>query len=555
MNKQILKTWFIAIFSITVLWSLCNLGFALASKVFETNSIIYNCFIFIGASFSLLLYAGKGDLGVETMRSLDTWAYGVLLILTYIIIYGLVKHTTATEGALIQCFGVVACSVAGWFFLNRKITLYQSCGMLLISIGTIIICLGVPQESKAIVISFTFLFAFLQSARSIAAELHKTHAYAIKRDNGKDKIRVVGYIMFIVSMMFLLFMLLFTSIEFLTGSKIIEFIPPINEFANPANIFIGLIVGALIMGPIRVIEFTSVNKLKSENYLALGTIAPFSTLFWEWLTSPITGLSLKDLTANDFMAGIIVVIGGLMIALSKAKRQVTNDHDEFVIYSLNDMQAVEDSKDVLEKAVTHFNRNIKLASAELSLPESVITTVLAKNNLALKKDILKKVERTYRKDIATKDSLTGLLNRAGLMQKLTRLVHRQKEFVVFYIDLNKFKPINDNHGHHAGDEALQIISSRLVKFNKNCKLVSRVGGDEFTVILENPNKFNLSVVLKELHEEIARFFTLDTVDIVASVTASIGYVRSSDHKKDNIEELIKKADAMMLKFKAVDSER
>ncbi len=91
-------------------------------------------------------------------------------------------------------------------------------------------------------------------------------------------------------------------------------------------------------------------------------------------------------------------------------------------------------------------------------------------------------------DLATKDELTGLSNRRGLMTAFSleneRIARGQSPgAVLVLIDLNKFKEINDTFGHDAGDAALRALSTTLLGFIRTTDHVARLGGDEFVVLL------------------------------------------------------------------------
>jgi diguanylate cyclase (GGDEF)-like protein len=83
------------------------------------------------------------------------------------------------------------------------------------------------------------------------------------------------------------------------------------------------------------------------------------------------------------------------------------------------------------------------------------------------------------------DSLTGLLNRFGLMEALDAKYAVHERFILFYLDLDGFKPINDTFGHHAGDEILAAVAARLCDGVRAGDIVSRLGGDEFVVVAPN----------------------------------------------------------------------
>ena len=83
---------------------------------------------------------------------------------------------------------------------------------------------------------------------------------------------------------------------------------------------------------------------------------------------------------------------------------------------------------------------------------------------------------------ANEDALTGLANRRYLMQRLERLLAQGVPLAVMFIDLDGFKPINDEYGHDVGDEALKIASERMGACIRESDIVSRIGGDEFVIL-------------------------------------------------------------------------
>ena len=90
---------------------------------------------------------------------------------------------------------------------------------------------------------------------------------------------------------------------------------------------------------------------------------------------------------------------------------------------------------------------------------------------------------------ANVDALTGILNRRGLLHELDRAIayvarYRARAALV-YLDLDAFKPINDRHGHAAGDAALQAVGATLRRNVRASDVTARIGGDEFAVILWN----------------------------------------------------------------------
>lgn len=96
--------------------------------------------------------------------------------------------------------------------------------------------------------------------------------------------------------------------------------------------------------------------------------------------------------------------------------------------------------------------------------------------------------REYLEAIAYRDALTGALNRRGLFDELQKRVSapRNKKFTLYYIDLNKFKDINDTYGHVAGDRVLQLFAEVVRAHAPVAHTLGRMGGDEFVLLLNGP---------------------------------------------------------------------
>ena len=119
---------------------------------------------------------------------------------------------------------------------------------------------------------------------------------------------------------------------------------------------------------------------------------------------------------------------------------------------------------------------------------------------------------------ATHDPLTGLLNRAGIMRRL-EATGPDEQVGVMFLDLDKFKPINDTHGHEAGDEVLTEIGRRLAEAVRGEESIGRIGGDEFVVVMPGP--WDLEQLASRLVHVVEQPVALDS-GVIVSVGTSIG---------------------------------
>lgn len=119
------------------------------------------------------------------------------------------------------------------------------------------------------------------------------------------------------------------------------------------------------------------------------------------------------------------------------------------------------------------------------------------------------------------DALSGLLNRFGLIERLTeRLDHGRDDFSVLYLDIDRFKSINDTLGHSAGDSLLAVVGRRLENVVRTNGDVARIGGDEFVVIVDDASPFDARHIADRLARSV-----VEPVEIngrLLRVSASIG---------------------------------
>jgi diguanylate cyclase (GGDEF)-like protein/PAS domain S-box-containing protein len=141
------------------------------------------------------------------------------------------------------------------------------------------------------------------------------------------------------------------------------------------------------------------------------------------------------------------------------------------------------------------------------------------------------------------DSLTQLLNRNSFTQYLNNAVKLDNPFALLFIDLDHFKQVNDTLGHKTGDELLQQAAARLKHCVRGSDIVSRFGGDEFTIILSSvDNEVNISRICHEIIHQLAKPFKLKEEQ--AYISASIGITQYPTDSRE-VEDLYKFADQAM----------
>jgi len=149
--------------------------------------------------------------------------------------------------------------------------------------------------------------------------------------------------------------------------------------------------------------------------------------------------------------------------------------------------------------------------------------------------------------LAYHDALTGLKNRKAFYEQLQDAIYQAKrygtEIAIIYIDIDKFKRVNDTLGHEMGDSLLLMIRDRLQGSLRKTDFVSRIGGDEFVVMVDNPHHLHPAAIAEKIVSSLSEPYELEG-NVVDYISSSIGISVFPTDAVD-MDGLVKKADQAM----------
>lgn len=149
-----------------------------------------------------------------------------------------------------------------------------------------------------------------------------------------------------------------------------------------------------------------------------------------------------------------------------------------------------------------------------------------------------------------RDALTGLLNQPACESHFTNAINNQKSdderIILFFLDLDNFKNVNDSFGHNAGDELLIGISDELSQLLRPCDVACRLGGDEFVLIIKRDDKFDIDYYAEEVLKVITTPYHIGNTTV--RMTGSVGIAVTPENGTD-FDDIRKKADIAMYKSK------
>ncbi|MCV2886178.1 EAL domain-containing protein [Aestuariibacter sp. AA17] len=295
----------------------------------------------------------------------------------------------------------------------------------------------------------------------------------------------------------------------------------------------GLTEYVLRTGRAELIDTSKVNQLCLEGELDQHTADNMLRQANSWLGSP--------LIVDGEISGVIAV----------------QTYGENATYTLKDLELLRFVSHHIATAMERKRSSEAIQRYNIQLSEKVRerTDELHKTNLYLKKQIEERKEMELKLiHDAHHDSLTGLPNRVMFNSRLELAIASKKRYVdhnysVLFIDLDRFKLINDTLGHHAGDQFLIEVANRIAKCIRAHDLLARLGGDEFVILLDSFDAFgDVEEVASRVINSIAAPFILDGKEMYSGASIGIANIETGYQSAD---ELIRDADAAMYQAKAL----
>ena len=157
--------------------------------------------------------------------------------------------------------------------------------------------------------------------------------------------------------------------------------------------------------------------------------------------------------------------------------------------------------DEVTLSINNIYYNVDMLVSPIADEESITGAIITFRDITEQKKLTDEIEYQARHD-----SLTGLYNRhtfEELCQQTLRQTHGNTKHVLCVLDLDRFKVVNDTAGHTAGDELLKQITSILVNNTRNDEVISRIGGDEFAILLKSCNIANSQKVINKVIQQIS----------------------------------------------------
>ena len=259
------------------------------TQLYAIDVSIFTALSLIVSAFIMMLFAGPGRLGRETLRSPATWLYATLLIATYILDFVLILYVSATEASLIYNIAVITSLIGAAVWLQRKPRQADYICAIFVLAGLVIVFSIQPVSIFWTVLLLGLGADLVDTARLFIAETHRESVLAHAQGNIRDKARVMSFVTFVSSTLFLLGLLGLSLLKSL-GVELLglmHFVPELEAFRSAPTIFAAIIFGVSILVLIRYFMWSAVFHLKTESVALLLTFLPLVMFLIEWPLSQL----------------------------------------------------------------------------------------------------------------------------------------------------------------------------------------------------------------------------------------------------------------------------
>ena len=542
-----------------------NVFLRVAVHEWDVQPIIFTCVCLMTSALVLSVVGGPGRLTKDTLKSMATWMYSFLLMSAYVTDVYIMEFISATEASFFSRLTIPLALVAAWFLHRRVPKKNDLAGLVIIAAALVWITLLQPADMLWAILGIVLLGAFIQTSLIVIAETHKESVAAAEFGTFRDRARVVGFVTFVSSATFLFFTLLASSLFKAMGwdpALTQGLVPELHLFIHPPTVAAALFYGVLILPLIRYLKWGASYNLKAENLLVIMSFVPMLTIGLEFAVSQVMVFPANaDVFAGArgqqlMIIAAMITLGAALTSLLRFRdflKTLPEDNTIWMAFknalrppknlSIHHSDTARDDYEIILNTLEFTGGDLPKAAKLLHIPQSTLNVLKeSKGSLALVEAESKKLARNYHSNVVNRDGLTGLLSRGGFMYALRQSLEVAGHGTLLYLDLDKFKPVNDTHGHDAGDVVLRQVADRLEKTLPDESFASRMGGDEFCAFVPHLNEKEARKLIKALISSIEAPYTVGKRKI--TIGASIGTAHYPDHGKTP-EDLIAKADKGM----------
>lgn len=315
---------YILAFITVLLWAVDTVYGRWAVTVLNVNPAIFSCVSLLAASTVLIIIAGPGKAGLETLRRPHTWAYGMFQIMLSISLNWGLTFVSATELTFLSRFSIVLAVIFAWMFLQRKPSWQDAISLCIIGLGLYLVAIQTAPEGRIPGLLCILGVALFQTLRTMIAEVHPE---AVQAQNIKSRCRVTGYVLLVTSFCLLsltvagaaLKLTLADDPTMLQAIPVLASMPDWQDVLRKETIYSAVLFGGTILPLAMYLYFYVARLVKTEVFMSMIAFLPFFTYLAENILANAGILKPTIIPPSLLMCGAIIVLGAIFMIYGRHK--------------------------------------------------------------------------------------------------------------------------------------------------------------------------------------------------------------------------------------------
>ncbi len=285
----------------------------------HVNPIIFTCFSLFICSVVLILIAGPGKGGLQTLRQPHTWAYGALQVMMNTTDMLMLALITSTEASFLARLSIIAAILLKWVFVHGFVpNRYDWYGMPLILVGIGIVAAGLSPDIRVMALFWLVLTVLFNTLRTLIAETHPT---AVQAQTIRQRCRVTGYVVMTTSFVLTVFLFVIAGVKGSVpadkGMAFLNLMPSLTELMDQRTLFAAAIMGVTLLPLAMYFYFYAAQVAKTEIFMMVASVQPFIAYGLERTLHSFGLGNVQQVTPTDLAAGAIIVSGALVMVYGR----------------------------------------------------------------------------------------------------------------------------------------------------------------------------------------------------------------------------------------------
>ncbi|MEQ9087064.1 MAG: EamA family transporter [Pontimonas sp.] len=310
---------FFCIMTVTF-WALEYIAMKLIVSNWSIQPAIFVCVNLLCAAIVLLIVAGPGRLGLETIKQPHTWAYSLLNVLNNVFFVLTVGLISATEAAFVWRLSAVITLFVVWFFVGRRLPWTDWLGGLGVLLGCLIIMNGFDPMIQSLAIGIVLMGTISRTLLTTVIEFHPT---SNQSRTIKEQCRTTGYVLIVTSATFLVAILGIASVAESYADRndlfglLARLMPATADFFDPATIWSAMAMGGILTSIYSYSQFVAARVAKSEVLMMASIFVPVITFGFEYIAQFAGYLTVSEIAPRTLAAGALIVASAVFMVFMR----------------------------------------------------------------------------------------------------------------------------------------------------------------------------------------------------------------------------------------------